>query len=83
LNDFIELLTDLFLLRMRIGWDSVFSSNCWKIAGDVVAFFVDNCGEGVDQFVNSILQSGFGTGGEASEIAILQRVLQVPPPPGG
>jgi len=45
-----------------------------------VAFFVDKTGEGVDQFVNSILRSGFGTGGEASEIAILKRVLQVGPP---
>lgn len=42
-----------------------------------MAFFVENNGEGVDQFVGSILQTGFGTGGEAAELAIFNRILQV------
>lgn len=45
-------------------------------AGEAVAFFMDN-GEAKDHFLSSILQTGFGTGGEAAELAVLKRVLQV------
>ena len=49
-------------------------------AGEPVAFFVGRSAEGIDHFVASILHSGFAKGGEAAELAILQRVLKVPAP---
>lgn len=45
-------------------------------AGEPAAFYVGRTGDSVDHFVASILQSGFGSGGELAEIAVLQRVLK-------
>ncbi len=48
-------------------------------AGEAVAFFVGKNGssEGVDAFVTSVLNAGFGNGGEAAQIEVLQRIFQV------
>jgi hypothetical protein len=48
-------------------------------AGDAVAFFVGRNGssDGIDAFVAAILNAGFGTGGEAAEVDVLQRIFQV------
>lgn len=54
---------------------------CWMHvqAGEAVAFFVgkNGSGEGVDAFVTSALTAGFGSGGEAAQIEVLQRIFQV------
>lgn len=48
-------------------------------AGEPVAFFVGKNGssDGIDAFVTSVLNAGFGSGGEAAEIEVLQRIFQV------
>ena len=48
-------------------------------AGEAVAFFVGKNGssDGVDAFVTSVLNAGFGNGGEAAQIEVLQRIFQV------
>ena len=48
-------------------------------AGEAVAFFVGRNGssDGVDAFVTSVLNAGFGSGGEAAQIEVLQRIFQV------
>ena len=46
-------------------------------AGEPVAFFVGKNADTVDSFVATLLHAGFGTGGEAAEISVLSRVLQV------
>ena len=48
-------------------------------AGEAVAFFVGRNGssDGVDSFVTSVLNAGFGSGGEAAQIEVLQRIFQV------
>ena len=63
------------LLLAHQEWDSLFTEVCGT--GEPVAFFVEHNGDSVDHFVGSILQTGFGTGGEAAEIKILNRLLQV------
>ena len=48
-------------------------------AGKPVAFFVSKNGasDGIDSWVASVLNAGFGTGGEAAEIEVLNRIAQV------
>ncbi|CAL5223744.1 g6305 [Coccomyxa viridis] len=50
-------------------------------AGEAVAFFVGKNGssDGVDAFVTSALNAGFGSGGEAAQIEVLQRIFQERP----
>ena len=44
-----------------------------------MAFFVGKNGssDGIDAFVTAVLNAGFGTGGEAAEVDVLQRIFQV------
>lgn len=44
-----------------------------------MAFFVGKNGssDGIDAFVTQVLTAGFGSGGEAAEIEVLQRIFQV------
>ena len=44
-----------------------------------MAFFVGKNGssDGIDAFVTSVLNAGFGSGGEAAEIEVSQRIFQV------
>lgn len=44
-----------------------------------MAFFVGRNGssDGIDAFVTAVLNAGFGTGGEAAEVDVLQRIFQV------
>ena len=44
-----------------------------------MAFFVGKNGssDGIDAFVASVLNAGFGSGGEAAEIEVSQRIFQV------
>ena len=48
-------------------------------AGEAVAFFVGRnfSSDGVDAFVTSVLNAGFGSSGEAAQIEVLQRIFQV------
>ena len=49
-------------------------------AGKPVAFFVSKNGssDGIDAWVASVLNAGFGTGGDAAQIEVLTRIAQVP-----
>ena len=42
-----------------------------------MAFFTERNAESVDKFVASIMKFGFGTGGEAEDIKLLMRLMQV------
>lgn len=50
-------------------------------AGEAVAFFVSKNGasDGIDAWVASVLNAGFGGGGDAAQIEVLSRIAQVPP----
>eukprot|EP00891_Asterochloris_glomerata_P001517 jgi/Astpho2/1517/Aster-x0065 len=49
------------------------------LAGEPVAFFAGKATDSVEPFVMGLLEKGFGTGEEAAEVEVLQKLLQERP----
>ena len=47
------------------------------LAGEPVAFFVGKATETTDSFVKAVMQSGFGSGDESTELIVLMQLAQV------